>query len=131
MARGRWWKLYFYCAVVLTVCSVSVLIWGNDEIHNLWWDWAYVPLYVFQAISLFGFVYMRPIAGATLWKTLFVISVAYEIWNAYDMATSWVPMTTPIAAAVVIALVYFVQIPLWYGNFLYGFRCKELWNAKT
>jgi len=130
MMRGKWWKYYFYFAVVITVYAISAPFWSDDKLRNAWW-WAYIPLYALQAVSLFGFVYMRPIGGATLWKTLFILTIVYEIWSAYDMTTSVEPLASPVAAAVVLTLVYFVQLPLWYGNFLYGFRCKDLWNAKT
>lgn len=131
MVRARWWRFYFYFALVLTAASITVGFWGNDEIHNQWWEWGYIPLYLLQAVALFGFVYWRPIGSVSFWKALFLITVAYEIWNAYDMLTSWVPLATPVVASTVLLLVYFVQIPLWYGNFLYGFRCTGLWNAKT
>jgi membrane protein YdbS with pleckstrin-like domain len=99
---------------------------GDGETKMLWWEWLYVPLYLLQAVSLFGFVYLRCIASATIWKTLFVVSVGYEIWDAYDMATNWFSSATPVFVTVVFTVVYLIQAPLWYGNFLYAFRCKEL-----
>jgi hypothetical protein len=107
------------------------VFWGNDEIHDLWWEWAYIPLSLLQAVALFGFVYFRPIVSASFWKAVFVVAATYEIWNGYDMVTNWVPLATPLVATFVLVLVYSVQIPLWYGNFLYGFRCVELWDEKT
>lgn len=131
MARARWWKFYFYFALVLTASSTTVSLWGDDEIHHVWWEWIYIPLYVLQAVALFGFVYCRRIVNPTFWQAFFVITAAYEIWNAYEMVEIWAPLSTPIVSTIVLALVYSVQVPLWFGTFLYAFRSPELWNAKT
>jgi hypothetical protein len=125
------WKSYFYFTVVLTVCSIALAFLGAGESNMLWWEWWYVPLYFLQAVSLFGFVYWRRIVSSAVWKTVFVFSVGDGIWNAYDMATNWFSTATPVLVTVVSLVVYLVQVPLWYGNFLYAFRCKVLWNAKT
>lgn len=96
-----------------------------------WWEWGFIPLYILQVVSLFGFVYSRRITSAKIWQALFVVTAAYEIWNAYYMGMTWAPLVTPAGVAFAFMSGYLLQIPLWYGNFLYGFRCKELWHGKA
>jgi hypothetical protein len=115
----------------MTVCAIAALFWPGGRTPILWKEWLYVPLYVLQAVSLFGFVYSRRIAAQVTWKTVFVASVAYEILNAYEMATDWGLSASSVDISFVLAIAYLIQIPLWYGNFLYGFRCKELWGKNA
>ncbi len=131
MAQGRWWKFYFFFTVFMTVCSFAAAFWGKDEISMPWWEWISFPIYVLQAVALFGIVFSRRIATSAVWKILFVVTVGYELWDVYDMATHWAPSASSTAITVVLAMTYLMQIPLWYGNFLYGFRCQKLWNAKA
>lgn len=131
MSRGWVWKCYFHFSIVLTVLSITLPFLYDGDVNMPWWDWLYVPLYLFQAVSLFGFVYARCIARRSIWQALFVVSVCYEVWSALDMAANWFSSESLVFGAVVLASSNLVQAPLWYGNFLYAFRCKELWNAKT
>lgn len=130
MVRARWWKLYFYFALVLTACSTTVSLWDDDEIRRLWWEWIYIPLYVLQATALFGFAYCRRILNAAFWQAIFATTAAYEIWNVYAMVQSF-PSLSASTLIITLALGYSVVVPLWFGTFLYAFRCPELWNAKT
>ena len=133
-ARRGWWKLYFFLALAMTVAAIA-LPFFFDNSATPWWDWLYVPLYVFQIVALFGFVYWRRIALPRLWQLLFIATIAYEAWNIYATATD--PELTANMQGLsgvhmfmlpVFGIVYFLQIPLWIGLYLYAFRCQELWR---
>lgn len=125
MAHGRGWRSYFYCAVLVEAVSIAAAIYFADR---LGWEDAFISLGLLQLASLYGFVYARKIAAAAFWQGVFVLAVGYEAWSAYDAISSLdsEPLALVVAA---FALTYAVQLPLWYANFMYGFRAKALWRA--
>jgi hypothetical protein len=125
----KWWKIYFFLALVLTFAEFVLLLFVDDGRTLVWWEWAYVPLYTIQIVGLFGFVYRHRLAIPLLWKFAFVASVAYEVWELLSIATD--PQLHGADQAIffvaTVAMGLALQVPMLLGLFLYGFRSKELW----
>jgi hypothetical protein len=64
---------------------------------------------------------------------VFLVSVAYEAWSLFSMATDPELKGTDHAGFLVTnaAATLVLQLPMLIGLFLYGFRCKELWHGAT
>jgi hypothetical protein len=130
--KRKWWKAYFFVVLALTIFGLVIPLFADEERKVAWWEWVYIPVYLVQIVGLFGFVFWRRIAAPTVWQFVFVAGVVYEIWELYSMATGpELPGDYAgfLASTIVGTLV--LQIPLWIGLFLYGFRCRELWRGAT
>ena len=127
------WKAYFFLALVLTVAALTLpfVIEGSPE--TAWWEWMYMPIYVVQIVGLFGFVFWRRLGIPPVWQVVFLVSVAYEAWSLFAMATDPELKGTDHAGFLVTnaAATLVLQLPMLIGLFLYGFRCKELWHGAT
>jgi hypothetical protein len=129
MTQRPWWKAYFFFAVVITAIGIAASFVFADEMEMSWPEYLFFVLYVVQIVGLFGFVFGRRIAKPMIWQWVFVATVAYELWNGYQTATD-----TELAASFSFFLaglfiaIYLTQMPMWFGLFHYGFRCKELWR---
>lgn len=114
--------------LVLTLAGVSMPLFV--EYQAVWWDWVFIPLYIVQLAGLFGFVYSQRLAAPRLWQAVFVLSVAYGLWDLFTMTTE-----TELAEQgegflfSMVAGLLLLQLPLFAALFLYGFRCKELWRG--
>jgi hypothetical protein len=131
--RRKWWKAYFFLALALTIGGVGAAFVFEDSGETAWWERIYIPLYIIQIVGLFGFVFWRRLGVAPVWQLVFLVSIAYEAWNLFSMASD--PDLKGSAHAgfllttVVVSLV--LQLPMLIGLFFYGFRCKELWHGAT
>jgi hypothetical protein len=69
--QRKWWKVYFFLALTLTVLGVALPLFIDEGQELAWWEWIYMPLYVVQIVGLFGFVYWRRLAIPPLWQFVF------------------------------------------------------------
>jgi len=129
----KWWKVYFFLALALTVVGIAMPFFVDGGRDLPWWDWIWAPLYAVQIVGLFGFVFWRRLAIPPLWQFVFVASVAYEIWNLFSTATDPELKDTGHAGLLVasVATALLLQVPMLIALYLYGFRSKELWRGAT
>ena len=130
--RRKLWQAYFFLALVLTVAGLTLPFFIEASAETAWWEWMYIPIYVVQLIGLFGFVFSRRLGIPPIWQAVFLISLAYEAWSLFSMATDPELNGTGYGFLVMtVATTLLLQLPMLVGLFLYGFRCKELWQGAT
>jgi len=130
--RRRLWQAYFFLALVLTVAGLALPFFIEASAETAWWEWMYMPIYVVQLIGLFGFVFSRRLGIPPIWQAVFLISLAYEAWSLFSMATDPELNGTGYGFLVMtVATTLLLQLPMLVGLFLYGFRCKALWQGAT
>lgn len=131
--RRRWWKVYFFLALALTVAGLVVPFIADDDQNMAWWEWIYIPLYVVQILGLFGFVFWRRLGVPPVWQVVFFASLAYEAWDLFSAATNPELEGTGYTGLVVMVntAILALQVPMLIALFLYGFRSRELWNGAT
>ena len=131
--RRKWWKAYFFLALVLTIGALGLPLFVEVGAETEWWEWIYIPLYVIQLVGLFGFVFRHRLGVAPIWQIVFLASVGYEVWNWISMASDpEVGGSAHVGFLIsTVAATLVVQVPMLVGLFFYGFRCKELWHGAT
>src|SRR5262245_8882410 len=130
--RRKLWQAYFFLALVLTIGGLALPFFIEASAETAWWEWMYMPIYVVQLIGLFGFVFWRRLGIPPIWQAVFLISLAYEAWSLFSMATDPELNGTGYGFLVMtVATTLLLQLPMLIGLFLYGFRCKELWQGAT
>src|SRR5262245_33658376 len=85
--RRTWWKVYFFLVLALTIGGVGLALFFDEGKETAWWERVYIPLYIIQLVGLFGFVFWRRLGVAAVWQLVFLVSVAYEGWNLFSMAS--------------------------------------------
>lgn len=128
--RRNWWKAYFFFALAMTIGALSLPLWVEEFREMTWWDWTAIPLSIVQLTGLFSFAWWRRLGVPLVWQAVFLVSVFHEGWALVSVAND--PDLRNAGHEALIALqilgTLLLQGPLLIALFLYGFRCKKLWQ---
>lgn len=128
--RRSWWKAYFFFALAVAIAALSLPLWVEEFREMTWWDWTSIPLSIVQLTGLFGFAWWRRLGVPVVWQVVFLASVFCEGWALVSMATDADLRSGGHEALITLQILgtLLLQGPLLIALFLYGFRCKKLWQ---
>ena len=114
----------------MTIFSMGAIFLGDNLSTYSIFDCISAPLYVLQPIALYGFIYKKPLMNSLFWKVILVITLGYEVLNSFELAkTDLTSITSPLAIGIFFMFLFLIQLPLWYGNYRYAFKSKEIWTS--
>ena len=133
MSGRRFWKVYFFSMVVLTIGAYVVPFFiASEPTGHEAEDLALLPLYIAQLVGLFGFAYWRSIGTRRIWQYVFAATVLETAWMLDGFAAELPP--SELASSFVIVLVVTI-LPLLglllFALYSYAFRASNLWAKAT
>ncbi len=122
------WKIYFWFLVVMMICGYSSMF----SAHNIIYDYFDIPFSVLGLVGLFCYAYQKRLFRPKVWKICLFLIVTWEIFNTFfvpfHLNREFVGQREEFYAKFISL---FIVLPAYISLFLYGFRSKNIWQART
>jgi hypothetical protein len=134
------WKTYFYLMIIVMGIEfyMRFQVSMQFERHFSARNQLEFVLSIISFIGLYGYIYKKKIINKGFWAALFVLIVAYQVWDAYQnyqfshaLNTILPTKTDIIKESTDILVDYIVPLPFFIGLFLYGFKSAAIWNEQV
>jgi len=129
--KGKWWKIYFWLLVALTISDVGSNLLSEDLLEYSTFFGMLVG--VVSIIGLLGYIQQTPLLSKYLWAGVFFANFLVLGYAVYNINNNWKEITEAGASSEVlwgvgIGLIFL--IPLLFALYSYAFNTSKLWDVK-
>lgn len=123
--RSVWWKIYFVVYLLLLVLSLPDLLLDASTGP---WDFVYLPFLFAASLGLFGFVFMKRIVSAPIWRPVLVAVVGADILYPYLTDVDLSGNMSRTVYMVSVAIGWSLSIPNYVALYLYSKPGNPIWE---